>query len=154
MLLLLPTAVAGGVFLTKFLFKRFSNAWGGLDSVVSFSARKIAATRAREAEKGKDALVLDPLARILAGTKAMAMTTAPSSSGSGSIGRIIMRTIFFDDAIKASCSPNDGSPAMFRELSIALGSSSGPHQVGWIPVLGGWTAYQEPTGMKWIEKMF
>lgn len=91
--------------------------------MVSFSSRKIAATRAREAERGDEAFVLDPLAKILAGREAMAASPA-AASGSG-IGRIIMRTLFFDDAVKTSCSPAaPPPPVMFRELALAIGSES------------------------------
>ena len=148
----LSSVVAG---LARLILKRRSS-WGGLESLVSFSSRKIAASRAREAEKGEDkAIVFDPLAKILAGPQAMALTPARMApSDSRSITRIIMRTLFFDDGVKASCNPRAAPPLMFKELASTLGSSGSVMQV---VLLGSgmdsrpWRLGDSISGAAWFE---
>lgn len=71
---------------------------GNLDSIVSYSSCLIAASRALESER-PDALVVDPLAMILAGEKAISEKRRSSSGDKDTTWRIAIRTKYFDTVI-------------------------------------------------------
>eukprot|EP00775_Hariotina_reticulata_P002750 gene2750-3045_t len=64
-------AASSAALLREVLLAWTRRRYGGLESLVSFSSRLIAAARAAESSR-PDAFVVDPLAHILAGPKAMA----------------------------------------------------------------------------------
>ncbi|KAI3429344.1 hypothetical protein D9Q98_005439 [Chlorella vulgaris] len=82
-------------------------AYDGLAGVISFSSKMIAAARAVEAQE-KCPLVVDPLAAQLAGSEALASSrrraeSAPKGSGRMfKIGKMAIRTRWFDDQIQAA----------------------------------------------------
>ncbi|BDA41776.1 Putative S-adenosyl-L-methionine-dependent methyltransferase [Coccomyxa sp. Obi] len=99
--------------------KRFlrSKDYDDLDSVVSFSSRLVAGMRAYEG-KEKEPLVSDPLAELLAGRRGMqaAATTlkhyedvadekavASKADRKFLVGRVALRTLFYDDHLLAAC---------------------------------------------------
>jgi len=85
--------------------RRRRSSYGGLDSAVSFSARLIAAARAREAELGDAALFTDPLAEHFAGEQALAQARSRTRND----GRIAVRTAFFDTALQAALEAAPGA---------------------------------------------
>lgn len=82
-------------------------AYDGLNGVISFSSKLIAATRAVEAAE-EHALVFDPLAARMAGQEALASSrrraqAAPEGSERKyKVGKMAIRTRWFDDQIEAA----------------------------------------------------
>ena len=60
--------------------------WDGLDGIVSYSARMIAASRAVESER-EGALFFDPLAKVLAGKRALRAARARAAGTSSDVRR-------------------------------------------------------------------
>eukprot|EP00238_Polyblepharides_amylifera_P000457 CAMPEP_0196572754 /NCGR_PEP_ID=MMETSP1081-20130531/2745_1 /TAXON_ID=36882 /ORGANISM="Pyramimonas amylifera, Strain CCMP720" /LENGTH=205 /DNA_ID=CAMNT_0041890179 /DNA_START=214 /DNA_END=828 /DNA_ORIENTATION=- len=86
----------------KFSSKYFTREpeYAGLSGVVPFSACKIAAWRALEAELGTQALFSDPLAADLAGPQALRAVRHAKQKLFGMPHRLAIRTRFFDDALQ------------------------------------------------------
>mmetsp|Transcript_12913 Transcript_12913/g.35180 ORF Transcript_12913/g.35180 Transcript_12913/m.35180 type:complete len:389 (-) Transcript_12913:111-1277(-) len=124
-------ASAGALLIFRWRRKRY----GGLESLVSYSSRIIAALRALETRKGEGhALIWDPFAEKLAGPQAMAEvlgrrqagdSSREGSAGTPSINRLILRTLLIDDfvrlAVRAEMSEQERSRAlrcpMLRQLT-------------------------------------
>ncbi|KAL6749518.1 S-adenosyl-L-methionine-dependent methyltransferase [Haematococcus lacustris] len=121
---------------------------GGLDNVVGYSARVIAAARALENERDKP-LVCDALAADLAGARALKQARmraaslsmaspqgqeAPSMPGDAvpkpRVTRLVMRTLYFDDALRVALGQHHrAQAAALRSLAQEAGHGVGCSQV-------------------------
>ncbi|KAF5828709.1 S-adenosyl-L-methionine-dependent methyltransferase [Dunaliella salina] len=125
---------AGALFIFRGWKRR---RYGGLESLVSYSSRIIAALRAVETQKGEGhALIMDPFAEKLAGPQAMAEVLGRRQAGDNnnnkevaagipSINRLVLRTLLVDDfvrlAVRAEMSEQERHRAlrcpMLRQLT-------------------------------------
>ena len=122
---LVPVVVAAIAAALGFLGHKAAAGWrrdkyDGMDSLVSYSSRLIAAARAMEDdEKEEERLVEDPLAKHLAGRSALKQATARRTRAPEGLGRTFMvsrlavRTRWFDDQLEECL----GMPDSYRSSS-------------------------------------
>eukprot|EP00898_Chlorokybus_atmophyticus_P000056 jgi/Chlat1/1050/Chrsp110S01560 len=92
--------------------------YGGLESVVPFSSRLIAAYRAVESARSPDdRLFVDPLAVHFAGAAAMREANAGQAYTHDAMARIAVRTKYFDDAILAALKGEQGTDTQSTSAS-------------------------------------
>ncbi|KAL4434648.1 hypothetical protein ABPG77_002771 [Micractinium sp. CCAP 211/92] len=126
-------------------FRRLSGkAYDGLSSIISFSSKMIAASRAVEAGE-EHPLVTDPLAEGMAGDAAIATSrrrAVPAPEGSErkyKVGKMAIRTRWFDDQIEAALGMPVSThiPACLRvagaPMSVDLGAYVWTHPQGHEP---------------------
>lgn len=138
--------------------EKLRDRFDGLDGVVSFSSRMIAASRAVETER-EDHVIDDPLAKVLAGKSAYARAKERAAANSDQqqegkgrlIPKLVIRTRFFDDAVLGATGIE--SVPQHSELTRALGHSPGCTQV---VMLGAGMDSRPwrlplPSGVSWFE---